>query len=63
MPVERLWHWLRQELSALHCRRDEDYLHARVDGFQAQLNDDPGPVHRRLHPKTDLDLMEEKLRV
>ena len=63
MPVERLWHWLRQERTALHCHRDEDELRERIGSFQAQLNDDPRSVHARLRPKTRLDPLEEKLRV
>ena len=63
MPVERLWHWLRQQLTALHCHRDEDELRDRICGFQAQLNDEPSSVHGRLRPKTRLDPEEEKLRV
>lgn len=63
MPVERLWQWLRQERTALHCHRDEDELRERIASFQSQLNDDPNAVHRRLRPKTCLDPTEEKLRV
>ena len=63
MPVERLWHWLRQQLTALHCHRDEQELRDRVAGFEAQVNDDPRAVHCRLRPKTRLDPEEEKLRV
>jgi transposase len=63
MPVERLWQWLRQELTALHCHRDEEELRERIQAFEAQLNDEPGAVHHRLRPKTHLDLQEEKLRV
>ncbi len=63
MPVERLWQWLRQQLTALHCHRDEDELRDRICGFQAQLNDEPTSVHGRLRPKTRLDPEEEKLRV
>lgn len=63
MPVERLWQWLRQQLTALHCHRDQEELRNRVAGFQAQLNDEPSAVHRRLRPKTRLAPEEEKLRV
>jgi len=41
MAVERRWQWLRQQLTALHCHRDEDKLRDRIYGFQAQLNDEP----------------------
>ena len=63
MPVERLWHWLRQERTALHCHRDEDELRDRIASFQTQLNDEPSTVHGRLRPKTRLYPHEEKLRV
>ena len=63
MPVERLWHWVRQELTALHCHRDEEELTERLAGFQASVNQDPHAVHARLRPKTHLDPEEEKLRV
>ena len=63
MPVERLWHWLRQELTALHCHRDEEELTERLASFQASVNEDPHGVHARLRPKTHLDPEEEQLRV
>lgn len=55
MPVERLLQWLRQQLTALHCHRDEEELRDRVAGFEAQANDDTSVVHCRLRPKTWLD--------
>lgn len=63
MPVERLWQWLRQQVTALHCHRDEDELRERLASFEAQLNDEPAQVHARLRPKTHLNPEEEKLRV
>lgn len=63
MPVERLWQWLRQQVTALHCHRDEDERRERLASFEALLNDEPAQVHARLRPKTRLDLQEEKLRV
>ena len=62
MPVERLWSWLRQELTYLHCHVDLEQLTERIEGLQSQLNDEPATVHRRLRPKTRLDPEEEKLR-
>lgn len=63
MPVERRWQRPRQELTALHCRRDKDELRERIQAFAAQLNDEPRAVRHRLRPKTRLDPQEEKLRV
>lgn len=63
MPVERLWHWLRQELTALHCHGDESELRDRISLFEARLNDTPALVTTRLRPKLHLDPEEEKLRV
>lgn len=61
--MERLWHWVSQQLTALHCHRDEQELADRLAGFQQELNQDPSSVHTRLRPKTHLDPEEEKLRV
>lgn len=63
MPVERLWSWLRQDLTYLHTHRDEQELVDRIALFVAQLLDSPADVHRRLKPKLHLDPAEEKLRV
>jgi hypothetical protein len=62
MPAQRLWQWLRQQLTTLSCHRDEEELRDRVAGFEAQLNGDPSAVPCRLRPKTCLDPEEEKLR-
>ena len=63
MPVERLWHWLRQQLTALHCHGDESELRDRIALFEAHLNDFPDAVSTRLRPKLHLPPEEEKLRV
>jgi len=63
MPVERLWSWLRQELTYLHCHRDEEQLCERICAFVDQLLDCPSQVHRRLKPKLHLHPDTEKLRV
>jgi len=52
MPVERLWSWLRQELTYLHCHHSEQPLAERIAAFVAELLDDPATVHKRLCPKT-----------
>ena len=51
MPVERLWSWLRQELTYLHCHHSEQQLAERIAAFVAELLDDPATVHKRLRPK------------
>jgi len=63
MPVERLWSWLRQELTYLHCHRDEQELCDRIAAFVDRLLDSPTEVHRRLRPKLQLDPAVENLRV
>lgn len=63
MPVERVWHWLRQQLTALHCHSDESELRDRIGLFEARLNELPGSVFRRLRPKLYLNPAEEKLRI
>ena len=51
MPVERLWPWLRQELTYLHCHHTEQQLTKRIAAFEAELLDEPATVHKRLRPK------------
>lgn len=62
MPVERLWAWLREELTALHCHKDVEQLTARIGWFEQDRNGAPSAVHQRLRPKLHLDPAEEKLR-
>ena len=63
MPVERLWSWLRQELTYLHCHHTEQQLTKRIAAFEAELLDEPATVHKRLRPKLSLNPQEEFLRV
>jgi len=63
MPVERLWSWLRQELTYLHCHADPAELVDRIAAFVERLLDTPQLVHRRLAPKLHLDPDQEKLLV
>ena len=63
MPVERLWSWLRQELTYLHCHPSEQQLAERIAAFVDSLLDDPAAVHKRLRPKLHLSPQEEFLRV
>ena len=63
LPVERLWSWLRQELTYLHCHPNEQHLAERIAAFVAPLLDEPVTVHKRLRPKLSLNRQEEFLRV
>ncbi len=51
MPVERLWSWLRQERTYLHCHHSEQHLAERIAAFESELLDEPATVHKRLRPK------------
>jgi transposase len=63
MPVEHLWHWLREDVTYHTCYDQEADLIAQVDRFQAQINADPIALADRLSVKSHLDPKEEKLRV
>lgn len=63
VPVERLWNWLQQELTYLHCHRDEQELCDCLAAFVARLLDFPSEVHRRLRPKLHPKPAVEDLRV
>ena len=63
MPVERLWSWLRQERTYLHCHHSEQQFAERIAAFMSQLLDEPATVHKRLRPKFSLNPQEEFLRV
>lgn len=63
MPVEHLWHWLREDVTYHTCYEQEADLIAQVDCFQHQINADPIAVADRLWVKSHLDPEEEKLRV
>jgi transposase len=62
MPVEALWHWLREEVTYHHCHSTADDLRRRVTDFQTRINRDPYLVADRLWVKDHLDPDEEKLR-
>jgi transposase len=63
MPVEHLWHWLREDVTYHTCYDQKADLIAQVDRFQAQINADPIALADRLWVKSHLDPNEEKLRV
>src|SRR5215210_5253914 len=62
MPVEALWHWLREEVTYHHCHASADDLTRRVGDFEERLNRDPFAIADRLWVKDQLDPEEEKLR-
>lgn len=62
MPVEHLWHWLREDVTYSTCYNDELELVAQVRKFEQEINSTPLAVADRLWTKTELDLEEEKLR-
>jgi transposase len=63
MPVEHLWHWLREDVTYHTCDDHKANLIAQVDRFQAQINADPIALADRLWVKSHLNQEEEKLRV
>jgi transposase len=62
MPVEALWHWLREDVTYHHCHASAEDLTRRVTDFEARLNRDPFVIADRLWVKDQLDPEEEKLR-
>lgn len=62
MPVEHLWHWLREDLTYHTCYDQAAELITQVEHFQARLNDDPIALSQRLWVSTRLDPEIEKLR-
>jgi transposase len=63
-PVERLWGWMRDEVTRGHCHRSVAELTEACQRFVAAINEDPLALIDRLWPKFDLDPeFEDKLRV
>jgi transposase len=62
MPVEELWHWLREDVTYHPCHASADDLTRRVGDFEARLNQEPFVIADRLWVKDQLDPEEEKLR-
>jgi hypothetical protein len=56
MPVEHLWHWLREDLTYHTCYNKISELIAQVERFQARLNDDPIALAHRFGPPLELIL-------
>jgi DDE superfamily endonuclease len=63
-PIERLWGWMRQEVTGGHCYASVPELVAAAQAFIGRINRDPIALVDRLWPKFDLDPeFEEELRV
>jgi transposase len=63
-PIERLWDWMRQEVTRGFCHSSEAQLIEACQGFIARINLDPVALVDRLWPKFELDPeFEAKLRV
>jgi transposase len=63
-PIERLWDWLRQDLTRGFCHGSVQELIEAGQVFIGRINGDPIAVVDRLWPKFELDPeFEDKLRV
>jgi len=63
-PIERLWDWMRDEVTRGFCHASVPELIEACQAFIARINRDPIDVVDRLWPKFELDPeFEEKLRV
>ena len=62
MPVEHLWHWLREDVTYHACHKDECELIQQVRIFENNINSTPLAVADRLWTKTSIDLEDEKIR-
>jgi len=63
MPVEHLWHCLREEVTYHTCYDKKADLIAQVARFQERVNADPIALSDRLWVQNHLDPEVEKLRV
>lgn len=63
MPVEELWRWLREEVTALHCHETRQDLVLHVRQFETEINSNPYEVADRLWRSWTLDPEIEKLRL
>ena len=63
-PIERLWDWMREEVTRGECHPSVEALIGACQKFIAEINRDPTALVDRLWPKFELDPeFEEKLRV
>jgi len=63
MPVEHLWHWMREEVTYHTCYSTKNDLIEHVQRFEQQLNQEPLALSQRLWVKTQLNPDVEKLRI
>lgn len=63
MPVESLWHWLREEVTYFFCHTTSMELIDRVAKFQEDINQNPCENADRLWVTDSLDPEVEKLRI
>jgi hypothetical protein len=63
MPVERLWHCLREEVTCRTCYDNRADLIAQVFRFLLQINTDPLFIADHLWVKSHLISQEETLRI
>src|SRR3954462_8394292 len=54
LPVEELWHWLREDVTDHHCHASAEDLTRRVADFEVRLNRDPFFIADRLWVKDRL---------
>jgi transposase len=63
-PIERLWDWMRQEVTRGFCHGSVAQLIEACQAFIARINRDPMALIDRLWPKFELDPeFEDKLQV
>ena len=53
-PIERLWDWMREEVTRSHCHPTLGSLRTACQQFIARINTDPQAVIDRLWPKFNL---------
>jgi hypothetical protein len=54
-PIERLWDWMRDEVTRGHCHVNRKALRAACQDFVEEINADPEAMVDRLWPKFELD--------
>src|SRR5262249_18296971 len=54
-PIERLWDWMREEVTRGFCHQSVPDLIAACQAFIARINRDPIALIDRLWPKFELD--------
>jgi transposase len=60
-PIERLWQWMRQEVTRNFCHASLHELFVACLAFVTDINQDPDALIKRLWPKCELNPEYEKL--